>query len=349
MFVHTYGILYEQNSRVFSGLYDGLEANYREGEPSLEDVLDDFFRSLYQQIFVLMNSHYTFDEGYLRCAASFMSELQPFGDTPKKLKNTLIRSFVATRSFSKALGAGAQVAEQLLKVQLESSCAHALMRLTYCPACQGHGGVPACHGFCVNVLQGCLAFHALANEQWNDYTASMSSIYERLVGSFNLQSVVEPLRFKISNAIMEFQEGGPKISARIFERCGKPRLGRRSAQAPYEDELRPGVFQLAEGSSPAPPSLEEVWREREEDQREERRRKKGRKRKNRNRKKKGRRRKGELELQSVDFDAGAGGLSPGGDGAPLEGDVTPTMTLFESALRDAEAHVSHGDLCHVWM
>ncbi|KAK7077752.1 Glypican-6, partial [Halocaridina rubra] len=60
MFIKTYGILYQQNSIVFTNLYDNLEKYYKDGELSLQDTMDDFFKQLYQRMFTVFNAQYTF-------------------------------------------------------------------------------------------------------------------------------------------------------------------------------------------------------------------------------------------------------------------------------------------------
>ena len=38
--------------------------------------------------------------------------------------------------------------------------------MSNCPACQGLPEVRPCSGYCINVMKGCLAFHAELNESW---------------------------------------------------------------------------------------------------------------------------------------------------------------------------------------
>ena len=47
---------------------------------------------------------------------------------------------------------------------------------------------------------------------------ALDEVYSRLLGSFSLRSVVEPMNYKLSDAIMEFQENGLKISERVGAR-----------------------------------------------------------------------------------------------------------------------------------
>lgn len=61
MFRRTYGILYQQNSYVFTKLYDDLENYFRNGKQDLQDTMDDFFKLLYQRMFTVFNVQYKFN------------------------------------------------------------------------------------------------------------------------------------------------------------------------------------------------------------------------------------------------------------------------------------------------
>ena len=91
MFVTTYGLLYRQNSHVFTDLFADLRAYYRGGggggggsqhQVILTDVLENFFATLLQKMFQLLNAQYYLDGAYLACVANQMDDLQPFGDVP---------------------------------------------------------------------------------------------------------------------------------------------------------------------------------------------------------------------------------------------------------------------------
>lgn len=62
MFTRTYGVIYQQNSYVFSDLFNELENYYSRGRVDLLDVMDKFFNTLYQKMFKVLNSQYSFDE-----------------------------------------------------------------------------------------------------------------------------------------------------------------------------------------------------------------------------------------------------------------------------------------------
>lgn len=62
MFKRTYGAIYEQNSYVFSDLFVELEMYYTWGQVNLSKVLDEFFNKLYQKMFTVLNSQFSYDD-----------------------------------------------------------------------------------------------------------------------------------------------------------------------------------------------------------------------------------------------------------------------------------------------
>lgn len=62
MFKRTYGVIYEQNSYVFSDLFNELENYYTSGKVDLAEAMDSFFNTLYQKMFTVLNSQYKFDD-----------------------------------------------------------------------------------------------------------------------------------------------------------------------------------------------------------------------------------------------------------------------------------------------
>src|SRR5207248_2602108 len=109
----------ERNSAIFTDMFQDLERYYTTGGVDLSDALDGFFHRLYQKMFEVLNSQYTFDEKYLTCISEHMDELKPFGDVPKKLSVEVRRSFIATRTFVQALNNGKDVIKNIMEVMNE--------------------------------------------------------------------------------------------------------------------------------------------------------------------------------------------------------------------------------------
>lgn len=55
-------MIYERNSYVFSDLFKELETYFASGRVDLLEVMDKFFNTLYQKMFTVLNTQYTFDE-----------------------------------------------------------------------------------------------------------------------------------------------------------------------------------------------------------------------------------------------------------------------------------------------
>ncbi|XP_063224776.1 glypican-6 [Bacillus rossius redtenbacheri] len=227
MFKRTYGILYEQNSYVFTDLFGQLERYFSTGHVDLSEALENFFNTLYQKMFTVLNAQYHFDDKYLVCVGEHMKDLNPFGDVPHKLSIQLKRSFVATRTFSQALNVANDVISNMIKIPPSPECVRALTKMSGCSACQGLPDLKACSNYCINVMKGCLSYYTELDTEWNHYVDAIEKVTERLLGPFNIEMVVEPINIKISEAIMNFQENGPEVTQRVFSGCGKPVLGRR--------------------------------------------------------------------------------------------------------------------------
>lgn len=223
MFVRTYGLLYRENAEIFTQLFDDLLEYYKGTDKSLTNTLDSFFENLLSRMFQLLNVQHKFDDQYLKCVTSKMDQLKPFGDVPQKLSSQVKRSFIAARTFVQGLAIGRDVILEVAKLRPTSACTKALMKMSYCPQCRGLTQTKPCNNYCLNTMKGCLAYHAELNNLWNDYIEAMKQLAVRLEGPFNIESVVDPIDVKISDAIMILQENSITVRDKVFEGCGKPR------------------------------------------------------------------------------------------------------------------------------
>lgn len=181
-------------------------------------------------MFQVLNSQYQFNDLYLKCIGTYMDDMKPFGDIPDKLTAEIKKSFIAIRAFVQALKIGNEVTKNMLKAELALECSKALMKMTYCSHCQGLPHLKPCNNYCLHVMKGCLTYHMEINTSWIDYIESFLMLSTRLENSFNIESVVDPIDIKISDAIMNFQENGAIVSRTLFEHCGKPKLRKRSIE-----------------------------------------------------------------------------------------------------------------------
>ena len=59
------------------------------------------------------------------------------------------------------------------------------------------------------------------------------------MGPFDIEDVVDPIGVKISDAIMNFQNSGYDVTAKVFEDCGTPRIQKRQVGCdfPFQESL----------------------------------------------------------------------------------------------------------------
>jgi len=221
-------------------MFQELEKYYASGGIELNDVLDSFFHRLYSKMFQVLNAQYTFDEVYLKCVSEKMEELKPFGDIPKKLKIEVRRSFVATRTFVQSMNSAAELFDKVSEIHPSSDCSAAVSVFSSCQPCTSlssssissasSSSSPSpkfCPSVCPATLSKCLSPLSELNEEWNKFVQAMLNLIGRLETSFNIESVVDPIDIKISEAIMNFQENGIEVSHKLFDQCGKPKIGKR--------------------------------------------------------------------------------------------------------------------------
>ncbi|KAF4087401.1 hypothetical protein AMELA_G00095100 [Ameiurus melas] len=228
MFVRTYGDLYTQNADVFQRLFSELKHYYTGGNVNLEETITEFWTRLMERMFQLLNSQYDINDDYMECVNKHMDDLKPFGDVPKKVTSQVSRAFVVARSFVQGLGFGQGVATNASKVNMSAECVSNVTEMLYCPYCQGVTATKPCKHYCLQVLQLCLRRQLGMDGDWTRYVDAMLLLIERLEGPFNIESVMEPIDVKISDAIMTMQEKTMELSYEVFRGCGQPKLLEKS-------------------------------------------------------------------------------------------------------------------------
>ncbi|XP_041658706.1 glypican-1b [Cheilinus undulatus] len=224
-FTASWGSLYSQNSQVFSELYMDIKHYYRGSNVNLEEVLNEFWARLLEKLFYQANKQYFIGEDYLECVSKQIETLRPFGDTPRMMKMTVTRTFVAARSFVQGLVVSGEVVRKVSQVQLSQECMRAMMRMTYCPHCRSMASARPCANYCSNVMKGCLANQADLNTEWRHLADTMMQVADRFDGPSGVESVILSLPNRISEAMFTMMENIETINSKLFQACGNLRLG----------------------------------------------------------------------------------------------------------------------------
>ncbi|KAG9508799.1 Glypican-6, partial [Fragariocoptes setiger] len=243
MFIRTYGILYENNAEIFTGMYENLENYYATGGVKLNDAMQSFFNRLYQKMFQVLNMQYDFSPAYLNCTSQQLDKLRPFGAVPDKLITEIKQSFIATRTFVQALNNGIDVIKNLIALGPSAQCNTLLQRVHQLVATspQAVASRPICVSHCEQIWTKCYnKLNVDLDREWNSYVEALSSLANKMRTSWNIEIVVKPIDIRVSEAIMNFQENGPQITNQVFKACGDPKqamLGRRKRFADVDFEL----------------------------------------------------------------------------------------------------------------
>ncbi|KAL6104506.1 gpc1 [Pungitius sinensis] len=224
-FLATYGLMYSQNSEVFSDLYNDLRHYYRGSNVNLEEALNEFWAKLLEKLFQA-NQQFYIGEDYLECVSKQIETLRPFGDTPRVMKTAVTRTFVAARSFVQGLVTSGEVVRKVSQVQLTPNCMRAMMKMTYCPHCRGVASARPCANYCSNVMKGCLANQADLDTEWKHLAETLIEVAGRFDGPSGVDAVVLSLPIRISEAMLTMSENMQTINSKLFQACGNVKEGR---------------------------------------------------------------------------------------------------------------------------
>lgn len=186
----------------------------------------DIFPLVYHNILDTLSKDFSFE--YKTCLMDHINDVQPFGDIPRQLGQSLSKSLEATRLILQAFDIGIEVlnaTDYLVSEddgKVNSNCHEALMKMNYCPKCLGlKGDAKPCSGYCLNVLRGCLTkYVAELDSPWNGYVEGIEHLVTAMKqnnneAGVNVDSVLRGVETRISEAIMYAMEKGAEIDSRV--------------------------------------------------------------------------------------------------------------------------------------
>ncbi|XP_063074602.1 glypican-1b [Engraulis encrasicolus] len=242
------GAQFEPNQGVLQDLFADLRRYYRGSNINLEESLNEFWLRLLERLFKAANPEFRLSDDYLECVTKQSETLQPFGETPRDSQQKVTRAFVAMRTFIQGLVTGGEVTRRVSQVPLSQECERALMKLSYCPQCQGMSSAKPCRVYCHNVLKGCLANQADLNTEWRNLADAMLKIAER-IKSAAMDRVIQSVPIYISEGITYLQENQPAFRTKVIQACGPPTENGDASAIPDERPL-PAVEKPSTTASP---------------------------------------------------------------------------------------------------
>ncbi|XP_027541931.1 glypican-5-like isoform X2 [Neopelma chrysocephalum] len=194
-------------------------------ETTVESAVLRFFDSLFPLVYSrLINPGITdLSEDYTECLRLTRQDINPFGHYSKNMVTELSKSLWASRMLSQALSLGIEVINTTEHAALTKECSRALVKMQYCPHCQGLTLIRPCIGYCLNVMRGCLASVSELDAQWREYISTLEYLTNEMAASHDLEIALSGMWNSINEAILHAQLNGPQLSATVDKVCGQPR------------------------------------------------------------------------------------------------------------------------------
>ncbi|XP_041343028.1 glypican-5-like isoform X1 [Pyrgilauda ruficollis] len=194
-------------------------------ETTVESAVLRFFDSLFPLVYSrLINPGITdLSEDYTECLRLTRQDINPFGHYSKNMVTELSKSLWASRMLSQALSLGIEVINSTEHAALSKECSRALVKMQYCPHCQGLTLIRPCVGYCLNVMRGCLASVAELDAQWREFISTLEYLTNEMAASHELETALAGIWSSVNEAILHAQLNGPQLSATVDKVCGQPK------------------------------------------------------------------------------------------------------------------------------
>lgn len=183
-------------------LFIDLQAYLQGHNINIDRSLEDFFDELFPHAYSAYMNVGRLNNIYIRCLANERTVISPFGREDNILSNDLQNSLKVTRALLQSMKLGLEVLNSTEHMPLTTKCKQVLTKMKYCPFCQGLPYTMPCHGFCLNVMKGCLANFMDLDIYWTEYVSSVVDLIRQSMSvNFDLQHLMHSLDSRINRAI----------------------------------------------------------------------------------------------------------------------------------------------------
>uniref|UniRef100_A0A8C6NE63 Uncharacterized protein n=1 Tax=Melopsittacus undulatus TaxID=13146 RepID=A0A8C6NE63_MELUD len=199
---------------------------------STEESVNRFFDTLFPVIYNHMINPGLTDISleYAACLQMVRRDIKPFGNIPQKAIRQMGRSLLPSRTFLQALNLGIEVINTTDHLRFSKDCSRALLRMQYCPHCQGLTSSKPCMGYCLNIIRGCLANIAEVDLHWRGYIQSLEDLSSAMSGTYDIEHVLLNFHLLVNDALLQARVKGPVLSEQVNKVCGPP--VRKPTQSP---------------------------------------------------------------------------------------------------------------------
>ncbi|NWW16054.1 GPC5 protein, partial [Falcunculus frontatus] len=191
---------------------------------STEEFVNRFFDTLFPVVYnhVINPGPTDISLEYAECLRVARRDIRPFGNIPKKAIGQMGRALLLSRTFLQALNLGIEVINTTDHLHFSKDCSRALLRMQYCPHCQGLTLSKPCMGYCLNIIRGCLADVAEVDLHWQGYIQSLEELSRAMSGAYDLEHVLLDFHSLVNDALVQARINGPELSEQVNKICGPP-------------------------------------------------------------------------------------------------------------------------------
>ncbi|KAM4789239.1 glypican-5 isoform 4-T4 [Cyanocitta cristata] len=191
---------------------------------STEEFVNRFFDTLFPVVYnhVLNPGPTDISLEYGECLRVARRDIRPFGNVPEKAIGQMGRALLPSRTFLQALNLGIEVINTTDHLHFSKDCSRALLRMQYCPHCQGLTLSKPCMGYCLNIIRGCLADVAEVDLHWRGYVQSLEELSRAMSGAYSIEHVLLNFHSLVNDALVQARINGPELSEQVNKMCGPP-------------------------------------------------------------------------------------------------------------------------------
>uniref|UniRef100_A0A673JSH7 Glypican-3 n=1 Tax=Sinocyclocheilus rhinocerous TaxID=307959 RepID=A0A673JSH7_9TELE len=162
-------------------------------DANVNDMVSTFFSRLFPFTYQRLLGNGAVTSISEECLRGAWSGTSAFGSFPKMMMTRLSRSLLATRVFLQALNLGIEVVNTTQHLRAGRDCGRSLLKLWYCPHCQGLLEARPCRSLCVSTMGACLGGAMEVQPHWRSYVEELGSLAAAMKGEQDIEAVVLPI------------------------------------------------------------------------------------------------------------------------------------------------------------
>ncbi|XP_036425031.1 glypican-3 [Colossoma macropomum] len=222
-------------------------------DANVDDMVTSFFSRLFPLAYRRLLGNGATPGTSEDCLRGAWREASAFGSYPKLMMTRLSRSLPATRVFLQALNLGIEVVNTTQHLRAGRDCGRALLRLWYCPHCQGLLEARPCRPLCLSTMGACLGGAAEVQPHWRSYVEGLGTLDSAMRGEQDMEAVVLRLHVIIKLALKHAVGAKSRVNTQVSGVCAHtPQRVARAVASSAEHTLASLAARSPQSGNPDP-------------------------------------------------------------------------------------------------